>query len=69
MQELRELDVTILNLTARCPARLHQRLDDALYSSLSKGLVLGHQVPVWCVLPRFWLPRGYRRSIDGVSSL
>ena len=51
MQALSELDVHISNLSARCPARLHQRLDDGLFDSLSKGLVLGHQVPVWCVLP------------------
>ena len=52
MQDLTELDVhmPLTKLSARCPTRLHQQIDSELFASLSQGLVLGHQVPVWCVL-------------------
>lgn len=52
MQDLTELDVhmPLAKISARCPTRLHQQIDSELFASLSQGLVLGHQVPVWCVL-------------------
>ena len=50
MHSLDAVDVAVPGqLSARCPARLHGRLDGALHASLSQGLVLGDSL--WSVPP------------------